>query len=100
MRRVQCNGTGTGDLNTQAHLSAIKALASFAVLYLISFAVDASHSVLVWDSQHTWTPVLYNVSAVYPSGHAIILILINPKLKQAWVRMMHNLKCRLRKVPS
>ncbi|XP_060092492.1 taste receptor type 2 member 140-like [Heteronotia binoei] len=83
MRRVQCNGAGSRDLNTQAHLSAIKALASFAVLYLISFAVDISQLVLTWNNQIHWAPLLFNVSAVYPSGHAIILILINPKLKQA-----------------
>ncbi|XP_060092491.1 taste receptor type 2 member 8-like [Heteronotia binoei] len=100
MRRVQCNGTATRDLNTQAYLSAIKALASFAVLYLINVATAASQSVLVLNNQSTWATVLFTVHAVYPSGHAIILILINPKLKQAWVRMIHHFKCCLSKVPS
>nr|XP_056704439.1 taste receptor type 2 member 8-like [Euleptes europaea] len=67
MKHLQCDGVSTSDLNTKAHLTALKAL---------------------------------NVSTLYPSGHAIILILLNPKLKQAWVRMMPNLKCHLRKTPS
>ncbi|XP_060092490.1 taste receptor type 2 member 8-like [Heteronotia binoei] len=100
MRRVRCNGTGTRDLNTQAHLSAIKALASSGVLHLISFIALTSESVLSWSNRDTGVIVLFNVSAVYPSGHGIILILMNPKLKQAWVRMVHLLKCRLNKVPS
>ncbi|XP_060092493.1 taste receptor type 2 member 8-like [Heteronotia binoei] len=100
VRRVRNNGTGIRDLNTQAHLSAIKALASFAVLYLLSFAVHTSQLVLTWTNQRTLASLLFNVSAVYPSGHAIILILINPKLKQAWVRMMHPFKCCLNKAPS
>ncbi|XP_077202612.1 taste receptor type 2 member 2-like [Paroedura picta] len=93
MRGMQQNGTGTRDLNTQAHLTAIKALASFSVLYLIYFAVATSQYILAWKTHLTLTILQINVSALYPSGHAIILILINPKLKQAWVRMLHHFKC-------
>ncbi|XP_015284761.1 PREDICTED: taste receptor type 2 member 1-like [Gekko japonicus] len=102
MRRVQSNGTGTGDLNTQAHLSAIKALASFAVLYLSSFLAITSQAVLILNNMDHSLPVrlLDLVVAAYPSAHTIILILINPKLKQAWVRMLHPLKCCLREVPT
>ncbi|XP_060092487.1 taste receptor type 2 member 7-like [Heteronotia binoei] len=60
MRRVRCNGTGTGDLNTQAHLSAIKALASFVVLYLISLAAFVLQIILVWGNKYTSTAPLFN----------------------------------------
>ncbi|XP_060125086.1 taste receptor type 2 member 41-like [Zootoca vivipara] len=39
---------------------------------------------------HIW---FIDVNAAYSSGHAIILIFINPKLKQESVRMLHQLKC-------
>nr|XP_056704442.1 taste receptor type 2 member 7-like [Euleptes europaea] len=102
MRHLQCEGVCTSDLNTKAHLTALKALVSFAILYLFGFAATILQTTLTWrtkdDSQ---TSVFFhNVSALYPSGHAIILILLNPKLKQAWVRMIPNLKCHLRKTPS
>ncbi|XP_077202613.1 taste receptor type 2 member 8-like [Paroedura picta] len=60
MRGMQRNGSGTRDLNTQAHLTAIKALGSFAVLYLIYFAVTTLQSVLVSRTTFTWTVVLLN----------------------------------------
>nr|XP_056704421.1 taste receptor type 2 member 7-like [Euleptes europaea] len=40
IRHLQRNGIGVRDLNTQVHLTAIKALASFAILYLSSFEED------------------------------------------------------------
>nr|XP_056704440.1 taste receptor type 2 member 8-like [Euleptes europaea] len=102
MRHLQRDGVSTSDLNTKVHLTALKALVPFAFLYLFSFVFIALQRTLTWTMKD---PVqisvfFHNVSALYPSGHAIILILINPKLKQAWVRMMPNLKCHLRKPPS
>ncbi|XP_060125087.1 taste receptor type 2 member 41-like [Zootoca vivipara] len=37
--------------------------------------------------------LLLHVVAAYSAGHAIILIFINPKLKQESVKMLHQLKC-------
>nr|XP_056704435.1 taste receptor type 2 member 104-like [Euleptes europaea] len=102
MRHLQRDGVSTSDLNTKAHLTAIKALVSFAILYLFSFAAIVSESTLTWEMKNPALSSVFfnNVSALYPSGHAIILILLNPKLKQAWVRVMHHLKCHLREAPS
>nr|XP_056704422.1 taste receptor type 2 member 39-like [Euleptes europaea] len=96
-RRLQRNGTGVRDLNTQVHLTAIKALASFSVLYLSSYLAFVAQAILILNNMdHTWPMMLTdNVIAAYPSGHAVILILINPKLKQTWVRMLHHLQCCL-----
>ncbi|XP_048360355.1 taste receptor type 2 member 10-like [Sphaerodactylus townsendi] len=96
-RHLQHNGIGTKDLNTQAHLTAIKALVSFSVLYLSSFLALIAQTILIWNNMdHTWPIMLItNVIAAFPSGHAFILILINPKLKQTWVRILHHLQCCL-----
>nr|XP_056704418.1 taste receptor type 2 member 39-like [Euleptes europaea] len=101
-RHLQRNGVGVRDLNTQAHLTAMKALASFSALYLSSFLGFTAQAILILNNMnHTWQGMLTNsVIAAYPSGHAIILILINPKLKQTWVRMLHHLQCSLNEMSS
>lgn len=101
-RHLEHNGKGTRDLSTRVHLTAIKALTSFLILYLSSFVAITLQFLVTWrNNNRAWTSVLFhNVTAAYPSGHAVILILINPRLKQAWVGMLHHLKCRLKKVPS
>ncbi|XP_060092484.1 taste receptor type 2 member 8-like [Heteronotia binoei] len=90
IRHLRCNGINPRDLSTQAHLTAIKSLMFFAILYLSSFVAVTSQSLVIWTSrQRDWTSIFFeNVSAVYPAGHAIILILINPKLKQAWSHLL------------
>nr|XP_056704416.1 taste receptor type 2 member 7-like [Euleptes europaea] len=103
IRHLQRSGIRVRDLSTQVHLSAIKALASFAILYLSSFVALTLQSTLAWksnDPSRRLSVLFHNVSALYPSVHAIILILINPKLKQAWVKMIQRLKCPLRERPS
>ncbi|XP_060092479.1 taste receptor type 2 member 104-like [Heteronotia binoei] len=101
-RHLQHNGIGVRDLNTNVHLSAIKALASFAALYLSCWLAISLQTILYWRRNNgSWTSVFFhNISAAYPSGHAVILILINPKLKQAWVRMIHRIKCHVSEPPS
>ncbi|CAI5796937.1 taste receptor type 2 member 8-like [Podarcis lilfordi] len=72
------------DVSTEAHLNAIKALASFCILYISSFFVEILDDVLSWmDTGDLWVTIFFfNVIAAYSSGHAIILIFINPRLKQ------------------
>ncbi|XP_077202610.1 taste receptor type 2 member 8-like [Paroedura picta] len=101
-RRMQRNGMGDKDLNTQVHLTAIKALASFAVLGLSSFIAITVQAILTRRGMDdTWQFMLFsNVTVAYPLGHSIILILVTPRLKQAWVRMLCHLKCCSSEVPS
>ncbi|XP_060092482.1 taste receptor type 2 member 1-like [Heteronotia binoei] len=101
-RRMQGNGTGIKDLNTQAHRTAIKALASFAVLYLFSFLAVTAQAVMLWKHvDDTWLFMMVDIVIVsYPSGHGTILILINPRLKQVCVRMGFHLKCCSGEMPS
>ncbi|XP_077202607.1 taste receptor type 2 member 7-like [Paroedura picta] len=95
-RHLQHDGIAVRDLNSSAHLRAIQALASFALLYLFSFVARILQLMLSWESNDlSWTSVyFYNVSGLYPAGHAVVLILINPKLRQAWLRTTHLFKCR------
>nr|XP_034953094.1 taste receptor type 2 member 41-like [Zootoca vivipara] len=83
------------DVSTEVHLNAIKALASFSILYVSSFFVEILARFFTWMGiKVIGVEFLFiNVLAAYSSGHAIILILINPKLKQESIKMLHQLKC-------
>ncbi|XP_033029717.1 taste receptor type 2 member 8-like [Lacerta agilis] len=83
------------DVSTEVHLNAIKALTSFSVLYVSSFFVEILAAFFTWMGINVigMQFLFINLVAAYSSGHAIILILINPKLKQESVKMLHQLKC-------
>ncbi|XP_060125088.1 taste receptor type 2 member 1-like [Zootoca vivipara] len=83
------------DVRTEVHLNAIKALASFSILYVSSFFVEILATFFTWNGMQAieMNFLLLHVVAAYSSGHAIILIFINPKLKQESVKMLHQLKC-------
>ncbi|XP_048338976.1 taste receptor type 2 member 1-like [Sphaerodactylus townsendi] len=101
IRHLQNSGSGIKDLNMQIHLTAIKVLVSFTVLYLSSFIAVILLSVESLNSEVLWTAAIFaNVSAMYPSAHALILILVNPKLKEGCVRMLHHFKCHLSEASS
>ncbi|XP_060092478.1 taste receptor type 2 member 104-like [Heteronotia binoei] len=102
IRHLQHDGISTMDLNTNVHLRAIKALVSFAVLYLSSFVGISTEAILFFgNTDGSWTSAIFQtIIALYPSGHAVILIVINPRLKQAWVKMIHHLKCGVNEAPS
>ncbi|XP_033029716.1 taste receptor type 2 member 8-like [Lacerta agilis] len=83
------------NVSTEVHLNAIKALASFSILYVSSFFVEILTTFFTWMDiegieMNIW---LFDFAAAYSSGHAIILIFINPKLKKESVKMLHQLKC-------
>uniref|UniRef100_A0A670K5S2 Taste receptor type 2 n=1 Tax=Podarcis muralis TaxID=64176 RepID=A0A670K5S2_PODMU len=83
------------DVSTEVHLNAIKALASFSILYISSFFGDILQLYFSWMGMsgigmNIW---FTDVTAAYSSAHAIILIFLNPKLKQESVKMLHQLKC-------
>ncbi|XP_077202605.1 taste receptor type 2 member 3-like [Paroedura picta] len=102
VRCLQHNGTSIQDFNTQVHWTAIKALASFSVLYLFSFVALIVQGILIWKNKGSSQLMVLvdNAAAVYPAGHAIILIFLNPKLKEAWVQMLRHFKCCRREAPQ
>ncbi|XP_077777715.1 taste receptor type 2 member 1-like [Podarcis muralis] len=89
------------DVSTEVHLNAIKALASFCILYGSNFFVGILEVVLAWmDTVDLWVKIFfYNLIAACSSGHAIILIFMNPKQKKESVRILHQLKSCM-KTPS
>ncbi|TFJ99239.1 Taste receptor type 2 member 9 [Platysternon megacephalum] len=96
-RNMQCNATSFWDPSTEAHVSAIKSLISCLILYIFYFVAVTVLTLPTCLTDRTWTPAITSiVLAAYPSGHSLILILMNPKLKQALVRILQIIKCHLK----
>uniref|UniRef100_A0A8C4XWS2 Taste receptor type 2 n=1 Tax=Gopherus evgoodei TaxID=1825980 RepID=A0A8C4XWS2_9SAUR len=100
-KKMQQNITSFRDPKTGAHINAIKALISFLILCVSSFAAQIILLLLNKVDNHIWTfEICAIMIAAYPSVHPIILILINSKLKEASVRIIQCAKCHLRKETS
>lgn len=85
------------DSRTRAHVSAIKSLISFLILYTFSFVGETLQTMPTCLTDNTWTPAVTSVVvAAYPSGHSIVLILLNPRLKTALVQILRHMKCQQR----
>ncbi|XP_009875797.1 PREDICTED: taste receptor type 2 member 8-like [Apaloderma vittatum] len=78
------------------HLTTIKSVMSFLILYLSSFVAQI---VLMTSSPQKKDVVKIAVSLIvsgaYPSIHSIILIIVNSKLKLAFRQFCQRFKCRL-----
>ncbi|XP_053412569.1 taste receptor type 2 member 10-like [Nycticebus coucang] len=93
-RKMQLNGTGFRDPNTDAHVKAMKVLISFIILfilYFIGFAIEISYSTL---PENKLLILGMTISAIYLWSHSFILILGNSKLKQASLQILQQLKCK------
>ncbi|XP_025059030.1 taste receptor type 2 member 40-like [Alligator sinensis] len=93
-KRMGENMSTSRDISAEAHIRAIKALLSFIFLYIFymlaqfftltnKFATSSPY--LIW--------LCIMILAGYPSGHSVILILSNPKLKEAALKGLHNARC-------
>ncbi|KAG6922924.1 hypothetical protein G0U57_000455 [Chelydra serpentina] len=92
-RHMEHNAASFQDPSTEAHVKAVKVLFSCLMLYGCSFVADTVRLFPTCLTDSTWTPGVSSIVVpLYPSGHSIILILINPKLKQASVKILHHVK--------
>ncbi|XP_009961355.3 taste receptor type 2 member 40-like [Tyto alba] len=78
------------------HLTAIKSIISFLILYLSSFAAQI---LLILSTSESKDDVKVAISLVvagaYPSIHSVILIIVNSKLKLAFRILCQHFKCHL-----
>ncbi|XP_033029721.1 taste receptor type 2 member 10-like [Lacerta agilis] len=76
-------------------MSTLLELFNFVLLVIVTFTGMVLDVVLVWvDTKDDWvTIIVFNLIAAYSSGHAVILIFVNPKLKQESIKMLHQLQC-------
>uniref|UniRef100_A0ACB8FFW0 Uncharacterized protein n=1 Tax=Sphaerodactylus townsendi TaxID=933632 RepID=A0ACB8FFW0_9SAUR len=88
-RKMQQNRGGVKDHRMDAHISAVKTLVSFVVFF--SFCYVSVVSLATFTSPWTIVTAVIGITA-YNSGHSVILIATNPKLKQPLIRIVTSIK--------
>uniref|UniRef100_A0A674IKT4 Taste receptor type 2 n=1 Tax=Terrapene triunguis TaxID=2587831 RepID=A0A674IKT4_9SAUR len=88
-RQMQYNTIGLSSVSIEAHIRAIKAVITFLIVCISYFL--AVHIMLSYI--FIGNPLIFIISVVvmaaYPSGHTIVLILANPKLKKQVPQILH-----------
>nr|ALG93479.1 taste receptor type 2 member 7 [Nannospalax galili] len=93
-RRMESAFSGLRDLNSEAHVKAIKVLISFLillVLYFTGISLDTFYAFMP-ASKLLFLSGLTTAS-LYPCCHSFVLILADRKLKQVSLRILQQLKC-------
>nr|ALG93634.1 taste receptor type 2 member 4 [Nannospalax galili] len=92
LRRMQFNSKGHRDPSTKAHKSALRIIVSFLLLYATYFM----SLFISWLSQTHQNRIglmfCLTLGLFYPSSHSLILILGNPKLRQACLLLPRKLR--------
>ncbi|XP_005073014.1 taste receptor type 2 member 104-like [Mesocricetus auratus] len=93
-KQMQSNVSGFRDLNTEAHMKAMKVLISFIILFILYF-LGLLTEILWFSWQEGKLLLVLGVIIVlmYPCCHSFILILANNKLKKASLKLLRQLKC-------
>ncbi|XP_075779244.1 taste receptor type 2 member 40-like [Pelodiscus sinensis] len=95
-KRMRKAMSSSKDTITEAHVRAIKGLISFIFFYSSYFAVLVIFLIEIFRNDFGFLLLWGVIMAAYPSGHSVILVLGNPKLKKVAVKALHYAQCRLR----
>ncbi|XP_066031497.1 taste receptor type 2 member 40-like [Chamaea fasciata] len=95
-RRMQNNASGFRDPSLEAHISAIKSVCSFLILYIIYFICVF---VIVFNGFSPLSKgelICVVLMAACPTGHTLVLIWSNPKFRELPARIWHHTNCHVR----
>ncbi|XP_074121674.1 taste receptor type 2 member 7-like [Sminthopsis crassicaudata] len=96
--RMKLSGTGSKDSSTEAHVRAMKATFCFLFLFIL---FNLSISIAQWShiipNKKLAVMFMFPLMILYPSGHSLILILYNSKLRQAALKMWWQVRCYLKR---
>ncbi|KFQ40676.1 Taste receptor type 2 member 40, partial [Mesitornis unicolor] len=95
-RQMQYNATGFRDPSSEAHISAIKSVFSFLILYVIYFISLALLYSDVFIPLSIEDAICIVVIAACPTGHSMMLIWSNPKFRELPARILHHANCHVR----
>uniref|UniRef100_A0A5F9DRI1 Taste receptor type 2 n=1 Tax=Oryctolagus cuniculus TaxID=9986 RepID=A0A5F9DRI1_RABIT len=98
LKKIQLNGKGSQDLSTKVHVKAMQMVVSFLLLFALYF-LFVTATIWNFNGLHT-KPLLLLCHAfafIFPSSHSFLLILVNRKLNQAFLLMLGQVRCRLKK---
>lgn len=93
-RRMQSHVSGFQDLNTEAHVKAMKVLISFIFLYTFHFIGILIEIICMFIPDSKLLFIFgFTMASMYPCCHSFILILTSNQLKQSSLRVLKGLKC-------
>ncbi|NXB00784.1 T2R40 protein, partial [Cnemophilus loriae] len=95
-RRMQNNASGFRDPSLETHISAIKSVCSFLILYVTYFICLHLLYSRVFLPLSDGESICVVVMAACPTGHTMVLIWSNPKFQELPVRIWHHTNCHVR----
>ncbi|XP_032247589.1 taste receptor type 2 member 42-like [Phoca vitulina] len=98
IRNLHLNSTGSRDFSTQAHKKAIKMVVSFLFLFTVhAFSIQLSNWMLFLFWNNMSTKFIMLAVYVFPSGHSLILILGNSRLRQTALKVLRHFTSSLKR---
>nr|XP_020006962.1 taste receptor type 2 member 140-like [Castor canadensis] len=95
VKNMKLNATGFRDHSTRVHIRAMKFVVLFLLLFIIYFL---SVIIITFNTikiqRKVMLMLLRAFAALYPSGHTLILILGNGKLRKSFLLVLWRLRCR------
>ncbi|XP_036279898.1 taste receptor type 2 member 5 [Pipistrellus kuhlii] len=87
-KKMKFHTAGRNDARAKAHITVLKSLVCFLILYLV-YIVASPYSITSNSSPVNLTTIFISetLMAAYPSLHSVILIMGNPRIKQACQRI-------------
>ncbi|NXQ32199.1 T2R40 protein, partial [Alaudala cheleensis] len=95
-RQMQNNASGFRDPSLEAHISAIKSVCSFLMLYIIYFILVLVILFNVFSPLSNGELMCTAVMAACPTGHTMVLIWSNPKFRELPARIWRHTNCLIR----
>ncbi|XP_051011635.1 taste receptor type 2 member 105-like [Acomys russatus] len=93
VRQMQSNVSEFRDLNTEAHMKAMKVLVSFIILFIVYFIGISIEIICAFNPENKLLFIFgLTTASIYPCCHSFILILTNSQLKKACIRVFQGLK--------
>ncbi|NXT70997.1 T2R40 protein, partial [Chaetops frenatus] len=95
-RQMQNNASGFRDPSLEAHISAIKSVCSFLVLYITYFICVILIIFKGFSPLSTEESICLVIMAACPTGHSLVLIWSNPKFREVPARIWHHTNCHVK----
>lgn len=95
-RKMKVHIAGRKDARAMAHITVLKSLLCFFVLYMV-YVVASTYSISSKSPVNLTSVFISEIlMAAYPSLHSVILIMGNPRMKQACQRILQKVVCAWR----
>ncbi|NWW06253.1 T2R40 protein, partial [Oreocharis arfaki] len=95
-RQMQNNASGFRDASLEAHISAIKSVCSFLILYITYYSCLILLYSRVFSPLSDGESLCVVIMAACPTGHTMVLVWSNPKFRELPAKIWHQTKCHIR----